>query len=386
MSLALNKKYNFDKIYLIGTAHSMWEEVYTQFKAISAPQYDMENPDEIYYDILDACDNNNHKSDLSIPHKEKIEAAMPKGSKIILIKYGLNENEIKENTNIILSLADDIKQNDELVVDVTHSFRSLPLVVMQLIMYLRNVKSNINISHIYYGMLDIARETDYKIPIVDLKSLLNVNDWIIGAYSFMEFGSAYKISELMEEEEKSDAKRLHNFSDSLNLNYLNAIQSEAQSLSALKNKEYPSKLAGLVVTPTILEFVRQFGKDMPHSEFQLKLAEWQFKHRNYTASYISLVESIVTFVCELNRLKINSRKQREKAKKILWGDEPAASCPQELIGDDGLFTQISNNRNSLAHNTLNNSSNNKEMIGLLENSLKEFREILFYQRKKKDIF
>jgi len=326
--------------------------------------------------LLEACDANDYTSPLTIPHKEQVEAAMPKGSKVVLIKYGLNEEEIKENSNIVLSLADDIRNNDELFVDVTHSFRSLPFIVMQLILYLRTIKPGSKISHIFYGMLDITSEMKYT-PIVDLKSLLTVNDWITGAYSFLNFGSAYQIAELLGHEEFSDAKRLTRFSDAMNLNHLDAIRKEAQSLSAIKDREYNDKLAGMVITPTVNEFVKRFVNIRKQSVFQLRLAEWQFQHLNYASAYISAIEAIISYVCEINELDINDYNKREDAKEILRSNHisEGTNCPDELHGQKGIFQKMNKNRNALAHSleTINNCS---QMIKQLKESLNKLASII----------
>ena len=100
--------------------------------------------------------------------------------------------------------------------------------LLNTIIYLQNVSlKNISISHVLYGMLDVSRELTYT-PVVDLKSLLNTSEWIVGAYSFKEFGNAYKIANLLKDENKSVYKRLIRFSDAKNLNYYDALSKQVQ--------------------------------------------------------------------------------------------------------------------------------------------------------------
>ena len=94
---------------------------------------------------------------------------------------------------------------------------------MNLLIYLKNVsQKKISITHIHYGMLDISKELGYT-PIIDLESMMDVNDWITGAYSFSEFGNSYKISKLVENEDKGVSTLLQEFSNLMNLNHLHAI-------------------------------------------------------------------------------------------------------------------------------------------------------------------
>jgi len=367
ISLALHKKLNFDRIILIGTSHSMWEEVYNRFRAYGDADYDEQSPDEAYWDIASTCMNNRHDSPLHIPHKEQIEAALPAGSKVVLIRYGLNEDEIKANTEIILSLASELHRNDEVIVDVTHSFRSLPLTIMQLILFLRTIQPSINVSHIYYGMLEVINEVGYA-PIVDLRSILDVNDWISGAYAFQEFGSAYKIAELLkaEGENTSDANRLKGFSDEMNLNHLYAIQSEAQRLSSFANKGFANGMANLVVLPTIKNFVKEFGSIKKHSVFQFHFANWQYQHHNYCAAYLTICEAIVTYACEQKGLDENSKDVRKDVKKIMHRWIPAKM--------NNAYKNLKDNRNALAHSKASRRNSNKMIVQLGKelNNLSEF--------------
>lgn len=148
----------------------------------------------------------------------------------------MNEEEINENINIILQLNQLLSTGDELIVDVTHSFRSLPITIMNLLLYLRNVSSkNIKISHIYYGMIEMSKEYGYA-PIVDLKKILKLNDWIVGAMAFKQYGNAYQIAGLIQQEDTDVTNRLKHFSDVMNLNHLYAISQETQSLRALMKR------------------------------------------------------------------------------------------------------------------------------------------------------
>ena len=273
VSSALKKHYQVDTLLLIGTVHSMWEEVYRWFSENSGKPID----DEVYFRIADDCEKANHLSPLSITDKAAIEKAIGGDSKVILIKYGITESEVMENINIILSLQQYLRTDDELIVDITHSFRSLPIFVMNLLIYLKNVsKQRIKITHIHYGMLEMNRELGFA-PIIDLKSMMDVNDWITGAYAFSEFGNAYKIANLVKEEDQGVSTLLDEFSNLMNLNHLHAIQSISQRLSAIKSKSYKTQLPQLTINPIVGSFIDCFNvTSQKHSLFQLKVARWHF--------------------------------------------------------------------------------------------------------------
>lgn len=171
----------------------MWEEVYNSFSK-------GEVNEKMLLEMINDCDGANSKSSLDFPFRKYIEdASTDTVLKILLVHYGVDEQEIKKNIEIVLSIVDFLKDGDEIIVDITHSFRSIPLIIMNLLFYLRTVKNpKVTISHIYYGMLEVNKELGYT-PVVDLKSALSITDWTLGAYSFQEFGISKQICTLVED-------------------------------------------------------------------------------------------------------------------------------------------------------------------------------------------
>lgn len=369
VSAALKKHYHIDTVLLVGTVHSMWEEVYRWFCSERALPID----DDTYLEIAAACENANHSSPLIIPHQEAIEEALGKDSKVILIKYGITEEEIRENINIILSLQQYLKNGDELIVDITHSFRSLPMFMMNLLIYLQNVSSKkITISNIHYGMLEIVREIGFA-PILDLKAMMDVNDWITGAYSFSEFGNAYKISELIKGQDKSVANLLDEFSNLMNLNHLYAIQKISQRLSHIRNKDYQTLLPKLTINPIVESFVNRFNvRENNHSLFQLKVARWQLDHRKFAQAMLTINEAMISYVCEINRLKWDNQNERDYAKGALSYRCSGLKCDKAL---KKIYKNLKPLRNSTAH-SLETEKNVANMLSVLNDSVIQLESLI----------
>lgn len=371
VSAALKKYYQIDKVLLIGTGHSMWEEVYRWFNEDSGGDFD----ENVWVDIAEYCEKANYKSDLYIPNQKEVEAVLGKDSKIVLIKYGINEHEIIENTNILLGLQDYLNNGDNLIIDITHSFRSLPMYMMNLLIYLRNVsQKDISISHIHYGMLEMSSELGFA-PIIDLKSMMDVNDWITGAYSFSEYGNAYKISRLIETEDKSVSTLLDEFSNLMNMNHLFAIQNISQRLGALRNKNYQTRLPELTINPIVESFINKFyAKGGKHSLFQLKVARWQLDHRKYAQAMLTVQEAMITYVCEQNKLNWTDFESREFAKSALKYHPKAKNmdCDREL---KQIYKKLQPLRNSTAH-SLKTTQNVHNMLKVLADSVSQLETII----------
>lgn len=358
---AIKQHDDIDKMFLVGTVKSMWEEVYRSFAGDGVDE-------DIYLQLSDHCTQARANSPLELPHRAAVEHAMGKGSKAVLIRYGLNEEEIEYNANVIFQLEQDLNAGDELYVDITHSFRSLPLFLMNCLIYLQNVsRRGVKIKTIYYGMLDVSGELGYT-PVVELNNILTMNDWIIGAYAFANFGNAYKISELMRADDGEASERLNRFTELMSLNFLTAIKNEAQSLSSIRNKAFSSPMANMVVSPIIKDFIRDFMSAEQQSVFQFKLAQWHLKHKNYSSAYLTLIESIVTYVCECEHLDINDKDCRDEAKQFIWSSEEYSDLRR-------IFNRTNKIRISIAHQVERNSSYTN-MIKKLEQSIEELKAII----------
>lgn len=340
MAAALSDYYDIDKIILIGTTHSMWEEVYRFYEEKNGKDVD----EQVYCDLAEYCEAAKSDTPLSIPHRERVEQSLGKNAHVVLIKYGVTEEEINENTNIVLKIHDYLSTGDELIVDVTHSFRSLPLMIMNLLIYINNVSAkHVAISHIYYSMIEMSKEYGYA-PVVDLKKILELNNWIMGANSFKKYGNADLIASLLKGVDSDASNKIKHFSDVMHLNHLFAISKEAQSLKVLLKREFSSQLPELIVKPVVKDFVKSFqNTEKSPALFQFKLAEWQYNHMNYAAALISLQESILTYACLITKHNCEDKDERNLVKDKIFKQAPLS---EEL---KRVYSEITAMRNVVAH-------------------------------------
>lgn len=126
---------------------------------------------------------------------EKIPLQAKVGNKIV--PSGRNEGEVWEIFDIILSL---IKEGDELYIDITHAFRSLPLLAMVTLNYAKVLKS-VTVRAIDYGALEALALRDCwdimkmplenrNIPVFDLLPFDQLLDWTVAIDRFLGAGDA----------------------------------------------------------------------------------------------------------------------------------------------------------------------------------------------------
>ncbi len=107
-----------------------------------------------------------------------------------------NGDDEKEIWQIFQSVFDVLEPEDEVYFDITHAFRSIPMLVMVLINYAKFLKK-ITVKSITYGNWE-ARKSDFS-PIIDITSFSTLQDWTSGADIFVNFGNAKRIKEISSE-------------------------------------------------------------------------------------------------------------------------------------------------------------------------------------------
>lgn len=101
----------------------------------------------------------------------------------------------KEMWQLFDTLVAQVENSDDVVLDVTHSFRSLQLLSASAAGYLR-VAKNVRIHHILYGAYD-ARSAEQGTPIIDLQPFLSLLEWTAATDLFQRTGNAEPLAELL---------------------------------------------------------------------------------------------------------------------------------------------------------------------------------------------
>lgn len=98
-----------------------------------------------------------------------------------------------ETWQIFDTLVEAIPPNSQVIFDVTHAFRSIPILVVLGAAFLRTAK-NVQIQGLYYGLYRPGQE---HTPIVDLTPALRLLDWLTATDKFITTGSAQELGALL---------------------------------------------------------------------------------------------------------------------------------------------------------------------------------------------
>lgn len=257
-----------------------------------------DGPEEDYKGLEDEL----KKMDLKVGNK--IDQDIPNGS---------DEDQMWDIFKVLFDLIED---GDELYVDLTHSFRYIPMLMMVFCNYAKFLK-NIQVKSITYG--NYEERYDGIAPIVDITVLSVLQDWTAAADEFLSTGNVNKLSRLYMPQiherlryssgSDEEAQLLKSFVKNLNslVNELKLCQGKRlieactindtkQSIDEIEQVEKPKPFEPLL--NEIKKSVQAFD-NQNNVKNGIAAAKWCSDNGLYQQAATLLQESVVSMVCEL---------------------------------------------------------------------------------------
>lgn len=136
----------------------------------------------------------------AVHHKSKVRF-----EPIHNVPTGITESDVWD---VFDTIYEQLEENDEVYFDITHSFRSIPMLCMVLLNYARYLK-NITVKGIYYGAFEVLGPAwqvknnmpveDRNAPIVDVTRFSMLQNLSIAAGDFATYGNADRLQEISSE-------------------------------------------------------------------------------------------------------------------------------------------------------------------------------------------
>lgn len=127
-----------------------------------------------------------------------IERVLGPRLQLVPIPPGRTEEELWQIFDIV---SDAVPEGAEVILDVTHAFRSLPFVIFGVVNYLRRIK-RIPLQRIVYGAYE-AKETGpdgvQRAPVFDLTMLVDLHEWLQAVEAFTVRSEGQKLADLLAE-------------------------------------------------------------------------------------------------------------------------------------------------------------------------------------------
>lgn len=338
----------------------------------------------------------------------------------VSIPNGQNEEEMWE---IFSTIFEKLQEGDELFIDLTHSFRYLPMLLLVLSNYAKFLK-DVKIKHLSYGNFEAKNRETNEAPISDLLPLTVLQDWTFAAADYLKNGNIDSLSGLsknaltpiLKETRGKDvsANNLRNLILSLEKTIqdfqtcrgVNIIKST--NIARVKNAL--EKIESTFIEP-LNPLINKFSDVI--NEFSeaesikngFNAAQWCYEHGLYQQSATILQENVVSYFCAKYNIPIDNENEREiinKAMKILntkieddeskWiVDESQKDKIKEIIKDIEInnkeiytsFDSLSELRNDINHSGMRSIKHPKE-ANKIKTSLAKYI-ILFSEKLGTDL-
>lgn len=310
---------------------------------------------------------------LSEGYKEKVRP--------IEIPSGRDQTELWEIFQKIVSAVD---VEEAIIMDVTHAFRSIPMLALMAAQYMKTTKKVI-IEGIYYGAYE-AR-SDNITPVFDLFPFIELMEWTAALSLFNATGNAAGVSRILMG--KQDAyyknelilqppKKLKTFgkwlegisTDLLLLKTRSAMDKIFHFFQIIDNAReeinyYAPPLAE--VFDSTVESISALGYEKPNElspeliKKEILLIEWYVRHNHFLQAIGLLRETVINLLClKLNVADpFNYKEDRKRVESFIGAlsSSPSEWMTQCMTEDEalwwkklaGLFSKIRDRRNTLMH-------------------------------------
>lgn len=225
---------------------------------------------------------------------------------------------------IFQTVVDNVEDEEVVVFDITHGFRSLPFLAFLFVAYLRSAK-NIKIEAVYYGAFEMQK--DGKTPILDLTEFIGLFDWLNAVEQFVQTGNAFYMAKQLEENKTENIQSLaKNINDiALGIHLLRPRDIASESIKISGNMESATshlpKPFG-VVAGLLNAAYSQFGlgedaSDKDHLRVQKNMIDWYFGKQQFAHAISMSREWVVSFMCVELSLSIWDKKYRDAMESLL---------------------------------------------------------------------
>lgn len=278
-----------------------------------------------------------------------------------------------------------MEKDDEIVFDITHSFRFQPMLAL-LSLHFARVTKGISVSAIYYGVYDSSADVK-EFPVLDLTPFVDMQDWVTNVYAFSRTGRVEGLTSWIQEKDREIRKEERRTTMDLQLvqNLANSWYDLMSALQTNRSMAIPEKAeqaiehieaikdAGVELRPVFLplndvltdveEKVKPMTADDP-VQSGIAAIEWCYQHGLFQQAYTMADELMITVICEkfqLDKKDLDTRflanNSLNKAINIVQKKNKEISNFDQRIVEDLLkfpllvkiMDLIKDNRNDINH-------------------------------------
>lgn len=306
-------KNDVDQLFLVGTVKSCWQDIYgyciNNKAEISEKEIDYYEKIEQKSAILNSQSSVDAIEDFQNflqPLERELEHFLSDNNEIsvhiLIAQYGTTENEAFYNYSKLCSIENYMpaEQKHDILLDITHSFRSMPIYNFLIINYLMRISERkVNVSAVYYGMFELKNEENSEYtPVINMNYLISMMNWINSLNEMNSYGSVEGINNCLENDIDIN-NWLQIFEWASNTNNYNLLD---KSLYKLSNINFDNNTYNALEKDALKKISSLMKKQFSlHSNYkiaymQLKLSEWFFEQRRYGLAIITIQECLKSYL------------------------------------------------------------------------------------------
>lgn len=320
--LALQEFVKPDAMIILGTAGSMWD-VFIEHHATD------DTLEEVRVHLMDAVQKEQVDQALLDQVTPILQNRLAIPVELVLIPYAKT---LDEQVDILRVMAEKIPPREQVILDVTHGFRHLPMLSLIAAHYLERVKGN-TVKGIYYGALEMTNSDPEKTkPVLELSGLLRLMDWVEALSAYDKDGDYGVFSRLLAQEGFDDKLASQLSQAAFHERTSNPVMAR-QSLSTVfeQIRTLGTSIGGLF-RDELEKRINWFRRPTRY-EWERELAQAYLKRKDYVRAAIYMQEACIS---RHNPGNISDYHDREETREKLRQDIPA-------------FRQLTRLRNALAH-------------------------------------
>ncbi len=248
----------------------------------------------------------------------------------------------KEQVNILRKMADIVEPEGVVTMDVSHGFRSLPMLGLVSALFLTRLKK-VTIGGIYYGALEMTEHG--MTPVIRLDGLLHIAQWLNAMSGFLKSGDYGIFAPLLGDRAATDALRQAAFFEkTINIQQVRGnLKKARQSFETLKAKDPVFSLFAdeLLDLTSWVEKQRFAGR-------QLAAARNALRARNYVRAAALAEESMISDQVARDGGNPDRYWDRESARKTL-NEATRGVCHGAPEVPARIYAELRALRNCLVH-------------------------------------
>ncbi|MGC8814507.1 TIGR02221 family CRISPR-associated protein [Dictyoglomus sp.] len=344
----VSHKEKIDHWYIFGTTKSSWSEI-----IYALEESKRNNFYHLSYEVYEA-EITGIAENLLKTWEDALSSEIP-GIKLILIDP-FNYEFFSEF--LLKNLPD---EDLKIILDITHGYRYLPLILSFSLMYVKNFKS-IKELKIYYGALEMSENNEAPVLEID-----HINELFQISTAFELYRNSGYFSELLKNLGIHGKENLY-FMIEMNLRPRKELKEVIESLKKVE-KEYKKICAESLIKDLTPLYSEEYLEDR-----MTKRAEFFFEKKQYLKSLILLYEALTIIILKKagygDLTKIENRRQKVKEVYI-------KVLPEDWMRE--IFDNLERVRNSSVHGNIRETQsiirNFEDFNDLFKESLKLFYHI-----------